>query len=66
MAYCDTAGLTVERSTERTACVVSVGVAGSCLDERLSLRSMSNVTRILSQIEDADPRAEEELLPLVY
>jgi RNA polymerase sigma factor (TIGR02999 family) len=27
---------------------------------------MSNVTRILSQIEQGDPRAAEELLPLVY
>ena len=27
---------------------------------------MSDVTRILSQIEQGDPRAAEELLPLVY
>jgi RNA polymerase sigma factor (TIGR02999 family) len=30
------------------------------------LVSMPNVTRILSQIEQGDPRAAEELLPLVY
>src|SRR5204863_4277862 len=30
------------------------------------LLSMSDVTRILSQIEQGDPRAAEQLLPLVY
>jgi RNA polymerase sigma factor (sigma-70 family) len=30
------------------------------------LLGMSDVTRILSQIEEGDPRAAEELLPLVY
>jgi RNA polymerase sigma factor (TIGR02999 family) len=30
------------------------------------LRAMSDVTRILSQIDAGDPRAAEELLPLVY
>jgi DNA-binding GntR family transcriptional regulator len=30
------------------------------------LNAMSEVTRILSAIEDGDPRAAEQLLPLVY
>jgi DNA-binding GntR family transcriptional regulator len=30
------------------------------------LSSMSDVTRILSAIEAGDPRAAEQLLPLVY
>jgi len=32
----------------------------------ITLRSMSDVTRILSQIESGDPSAAEQLLPLVY
>jgi RNA polymerase sigma factor (TIGR02999 family) len=35
----------------------------SCRDGR---RGMSEVTRILSALEDGDPRASEQLLPLVY
>ena len=30
------------------------------------MRAMSDVTRILSQIESGDPSAAEQLLPLVY
>ena len=33
---------------------------------RLSLNAMSEVTRILNQIDDGDPSAATELLPLVY
>ena len=32
----------------------------------IKIRSMSDVTQILSQIESGDPSAAEQLLPLVY
>src|SRR5262245_19331934 len=41
-------------------------LAGRHRIERLSWRSMSDVTRILSQIDAGDPAAAEQLLPLVY
>jgi RNA polymerase sigma factor (TIGR02999 family) len=36
------------------------------LDVRSSRKSMSDVTRILNAIEEGDPRATDQLLPLVY
>ena len=45
----------------RLAVLFCSWVAGS-----LSLTGMSEVTRILSAIEDGDPHAAEQLLPLVY
>jgi len=36
------------------------------LGHAVILFGMSNVTRILSQIEQGDPQAAEQLLPLVY
>ena len=32
----------------------------------MTMRAMSDVTRILSQIDSGDPAAAEQLLPLVY
>src|SRR2546428_13165003 len=39
---------------------------GWCAVEGLSSTAMSDVTRILSAIEQGDPQAAEQLLPLVY
>src|SRR5512144_2970976 len=41
-------------------------ILGKCAAGRVFCGSMSEVTRILEQIESGDPRAAEELLPLVY
>src|SRR3954463_5412914 len=47
-----------------------LGVAGPGQEKRpgraLGMPSMTDVTRILSAIKQGDPRAAEQLLPLVY
>ena len=48
----------------RRACLVGGGCCGFSNGSTASI--MSDVTRILSQIESGDPSAAEQLLPLVY
>src|SRR5262245_24855949 len=41
-------------------------IAGACPGWSISLVGMSDVTRILSQLDAGDPAAVDQLLPLVY
>ena len=48
---------------QRTSSSVMIGASASALTSR---RAMTDVTRILSAIEQGEPHAAEQLLPLVY
>jgi RNA polymerase sigma factor (TIGR02999 family) len=53
-------------SGKLTPCITFAGILTGCLSHALAVTPMTEVTRILSAIEEGDPHAAEQLLPLVY